>query len=294
MENRTDCPLPPRRFRSKWGKLVFSLCDSYIVFALAVIIVAICYTFVFTLQHSKRTSFMVETKATVIDFAPTRHNYDNNRNHLGYEYMISYYYDGRAFENYIPIQKNNIPPNFEVGGEIVIYVDPQKPSIIQLVPETASSVPLFNIIAILIFTIVPAWIIQRIRTKRLAMLPMLEMGLPIYAEITKKNISTLANSEKSTIDYPLEFVAFDGETYKTVISAAPRAFQNKPVLLLYNLSNPNEYIAPDTIESPPKFNADSTISPHLGSPTLNAILISLVMLGIIAYETYKVYSIVLD
>ncbi len=239
---------------------------------------------------------MVETKATIIYFFPTQHNYNHDGTYISNDYRVSYYYDGRAFENNIQVKTNNIPMDFGTGAEIVIYVHSEDPNIIQLDPdpEIAPPTPLFNIIGILIFTIVPAWIIKQRRAKRLAMLPMLEMGLPIYAEITKKNISALSNSEKEVIKYPLEYVAFDGETYKAVISAAPRAFHNKPVLLLYNLSNPNEFIVPNTLESPPKFNADSTISPSLGSRTLNAILISLGMLGFIAYEAYKVYSIVLD
>jgi hypothetical protein len=302
MENRTDCPLPPRRFRSKWGKLLFSLYDSYIIYALAVIVLTMCYTAVFTIRNGQTISsdeFMVESKATILNFDQSISNDSKGKTYLNYNYTLSYYYKGRALENYIQVNKNDIPPNLptEVGAEIVIYVHSENPTIIQLfpaMPPPPSGLSVLNIIGILIFAIVPAWIIQQRRAKRLAMLPMLEMGLPIYAEITKKNISALSNSAKEVIQYPLEYVAFNGETYKTVILAAPRAFHNKPVLLLYNLSNPNEFIVPNTLESPPKFNADSTISPSLGSPTVNAILISLVMLGIIAYETYDSYSIVFD
>jgi len=276
MENLTDCPLPPRRFRSKWEKLLFSLYDSYIVYALAVIVLTMCYTAIFAIHHREKLSLNelnMQTTATIIDFKLSEYNDNKGGTYLSYDYTLAYNHGGRTLEKYIQVDKKDIKTELptEVGGELVVYFHSKKPYIISLFPQAKPiPLPLLNILGILIFSIVPTLVIQNRRAKRLALLPILEMGLPTYAEIAKKNISAL-NSAKSTVKYPLEFVAFDGETYKTNLSAAARNFDNKSILLLYNLSNPNEYIAPNTIESPPKFNDDGSLSPYFGHSMQNAL-----------------------
>jgi hypothetical protein len=58
---------------------------------------------------------------------------------------------------------------------------------------------------------------------------------------------------------------------------------------LYNVSNPNEYIAPNSLESPPKFNDDGSLSPYFGYSTLNALLLA-IGLSIAAVYIYFSFS----
>jgi hypothetical protein len=266
MENPTNCPLPPRRFRSKFAELLFSLSSTYILAAIAALILVLSYAVFFTVNYAEQERFMqtaIPTTATIKNFELTYKRYKNETTYV-YNYTLDYPCKNNICTGYLTLEKKHLTVDMAVaiGEKLQVLLNSNDDTDIRYITELNQYNLKPNLIIILLFTLIAAFTIRYQRAIRIKTLPLFEMGLPAFATITKTNRSGLSTSEKSFVQYHLAFAAFDGNTYNATTTAKPYFWGKKKddILVLYNLNNPEENIIPDTFESSPICNADSTLS----------------------------------
>jgi hypothetical protein len=266
MENPTNCPLPPRRFHSKFQRLLFTLSSTYILAAIAALILVLSYAVFFTVNYAKQEQFKqtaIPTTAIITNFEVISHT-SKNKNINTYRYTLSYPCKDKTCAGNLRFTAQQLSPNINksIGEKLQILLNSNDNTDIRYVTELNQYNLKPNLIIILLFTLIAAFTIRYQRAIRIKTLPLFEMGLPAFATITKTNRSGLSTSEKSFVQYHLAFVAFDGNTYNATTTAKPYFWGKKKddILVLYNLNNPEENIIPDTFESSPICNADSTLS----------------------------------
>jgi hypothetical protein len=291
MENPTNCPLPPRRFRSKFAELLFSLSDSATIIAVAFIVIALSYTVFFTIQYADQENFNSKSqniKATILNFevaeVGTRENSSTT-----YRYTLFYAYNNITYKKILDISSKEklSDASTTVGGVLKVALNEENPTEIRYVTHLNQYRLPPNVIFILIFTIAPALVIRYWLPNRLKILPLFKMGLPAFGTVTKTNKSGLSTQHEKFIQYHFSFEAFDGKSYHATSTAGADAFGDKPVLVLYNLSNPEENIVVDGYDSAPQINADGSLSLRLTGSTQVALIFSVgIISGIIALLIY--------
>jgi hypothetical protein len=287
MENPTNCPLPPRRFRNKFAELLFSLSDTATIVALAFIAIALSYTVFFTIKYAEQENFNSKAeniKATIVKFEIAEEKTRKNTS-ATYRYTLSYTYKDITYNKILDMSSNEklSTTSTTVGELLEVSVNTENPTEIRYVTHLNQYQLPPSVIFILIFTIAPALVIRYWLPNRLKFVPLFKMGLPAFGTITKTNKSGLSNEHKKLIQYHFSFEAFDGKTYHATTTAAANAFGASPVLILYNLSNPEENVVVDGYNSAPQINADGSLSLQLTGSTREAFMFSLIVfVGIIA------------
>jgi hypothetical protein len=292
MENPTNCPLPPRRFRNKFAELLFSLSDTATIVALTFIAIALSYTVFFTIKYADQENFNSKSeniKATIVNFevveVGTRENSSTT-----YRYTLSYAYKDITYNKILDMSSNEklSTVSTTVGELLEVALNKENPTEIRYITQLNQYQLPPNVIFILIFTIVPALVIRYWLPNRLKFVPLFKMGLPALATLTKTNKSGLSTENKRLIQYHFAFVGFDGKTYNATATAPDNSFNSsKPILVLYNLSNPEENVVVDGYNSAPRINADGSLSLQLTGSTREALRFAAIVVGgIIALLIY--------